>query len=140
MINLCIGMMKLKNKNSFLRMVNQDVYGYINPFIPVAWEYKQRWSYDVKIRDEFRCQICGSSKHIVSHHIIYRHEYPQFQLIINNGICLCKPCEDQAHGRELKTFIPKHIRVPSLKQMIRNRSIPWYLRLFNRIKKLLKNR
>lgn len=114
--------MKFKNKTIVMRRINHiGIAQYCNPRIPISVEHGAKWRRLVRDRDKRRCQICGTKKKIVCHHIIFKIDYPELSLVENNGIILCKPCEDQAHGRELNQFIPKHIRVPSLKKWIRNR-------------------
>lgn len=129
--------MKLRNKNKIISQINTDFESYVNPHVPVHWEYRQKWSHDVKRRDGYRCNVCGSRKKIVSHHIIFKRDYPSLELNRNNGIALCQSCEDQAHGRELKQFMPNRITVPSLKQMIRDR--PVRKSAWKRIASCLKN-
>ena len=132
--------MKLQNKTSLIRKINTiGINEFCHPFVPIPWEYQARWSRFVKDRDKWRCKICGTKKRVVSHHIIFKVYYPKLSLVNNNGITLCKPCEDQAHGRELTQFIPKHIKVPSLKMMIKNspvRKIPYKIRFIKWLKKL----
>ena len=55
------------------------------------------WSKVVKKRDKC-CKICGSTKNLNAHHILYKANYPQLSLNINNGITLCKPCHEELHG------------------------------------------
>ena len=127
--------MKLKNKTVIIRKINNiGINQYCHPFVPIPSEYRMKWSRLVKKRDKRRCQICGTKKSIVSHHIIYKIHYPKLALLTNNGITLCKSCEDQAHGRELQQFMPKHIRVPSLKMMIRK--VPRRAKFLRRFKKI----
>ena len=113
--------MKFRNKSRFLKQINKiGIRQFCNPIIPIPIEYLSKWSYSVRARDGKRCQICGTKKLVIAHHILYRINYPKLILVKNNGIALCNRCEDQAHGRELQLFIPQHIKVPSLKQMLRN--------------------
>jgi len=57
------------------------------------------WSKLVKIRDNYKCQICGSTKNLESHHIIYKKNYPLLSFNINNGITLCRfKCHKEPHG------------------------------------------
>ena len=132
--------MKLRNKTFLIRKINTiGIDQFCNPFVPIPWEYQSRWSRFVKTRDSRRCKVCGTRKGVISHHIIFKVHYPKLSLVNNNGIALCKPCEDQAHGRELKQFIPKHIKVPSLKMMISNapaRRIPYKIRFLRWLRKL----
>lgn len=126
--------MKLRNKSRLLKQINTiGISQFCNPSAPIPIEYLSKWSYSVRTRDGNRCQICGTKKSVIAHHIFHRINYPKLILVKNNGIALCKPCEDQAHGRDLQQFIPKHIRVPSLKQMLRN--VPLRVRFLRWLKK-----
>jgi len=104
-----------------MSQINTDFESYIHPLTPRPREYHQRWSYKVKSNDHYRCKICKTKKGLVAHHIIFKVDYPSLALNKNNGIALCKLCEDQAHGRELAMFMPKKIKVPSLKGIIMRR-------------------
>ena len=132
--------MKFKNKTVIMRRINHiGINNYCNPKAPIPVEYGAKWRRAVRKRDKMRCQICGTKKEIVAHHIIFKINYPKLSRVENNGIILCKPCEDQAHGRELHQFIPKHIIVPSLKEWIRNRprKVSWMIRILRWIKKII---
>tara|TARA_B100000686_G_scaffold105883_1_gene112997 strand:- start:42 stop:521 length:480 start_codon:yes stop_codon:yes gene_type:complete len=56
------------------------------------------WYKDIKIRDEFVCQHCGSKEGLVSHHIFPKSQYSGLQLNLNNGITLCHECHMSHHG------------------------------------------
>ncbi len=113
--------MKFRNKTVIMRRINDiGINQYCNPKPPIPVEYGAKWRRAVRNRDKRRCRICGTKKRIVAHHIIFKVDYPELSNVVNNGIILCKPCEDQAHGRELYQFMPKHNKVPSLKTIIEN--------------------
>jgi len=64
-------------------------------------EYKyalNSWSKTIRKRDENKCQMCGSKENLNAHHIIYKSNYPQLSLNINNGITLCRYCHYETHG------------------------------------------
>ena len=128
--------MKFNNKNQFLSRINYNLDGYLHPYAVIPIERRQKWRRSILTKDKFRCKICGTKNHLVAHHIIFKHYYPELQFVTNNGITLCKPCEDQAHGRELSAFIPKHVKVPSLKRIMisRQRLLPLRIRMIRKIK------
>lgn len=119
-----------------MKQINVDLDSYIHPHVPIPRYFGIRWRAKIRERDKRRCKICGTKNKIMIHHIIHKYYYPKLQFVINNGIVLCKPCEDQAHSRELNFFIPKHLKVPSLKQMIRNRpKLSWWKKFINKLRK-----
>ena len=55
-------------------------------------EFKQ-WSYSVKERDNFRCQISGElGGRLVSHHILSFALYEEYRFDVDNGITLSVSC------------------------------------------------
>lgn len=54
----------------------------------------KEWSFSVKQRDNFTCQICGDNKggNLHANHIKKFSDYKQLRFIITNGITLCKDC------------------------------------------------
>ena len=55
------------------------------------------WSKTVKLRDNYKCQVCGN-KGQISHHILHKAKYPKLSLVVNNGITLCRWCHAQVHN------------------------------------------
>ena len=55
------------------------------------------WSEAVKARDGYKCQICGAKYKLQSHHLLHKIKFPEYQLIIANGITLCKPHHVMVH-------------------------------------------
>jgi hypothetical protein len=55
------------------------------------------WSKTVKERDGNICQICGTRKGLISHHILFKFHHAQLSLNENNGITLCKDHHDELH-------------------------------------------
>jgi 5-methylcytosine-specific restriction endonuclease McrA len=47
------------------------------------------WSLQVRERDHFRCQVCGSEQYTQAHHLLPKRFYPQFMLDPDCGITLC---------------------------------------------------
>lgn len=58
-----------------------------------------KWSKQVKIRDNYICQLCGceNRKELDSHHIKERNKFPELSYDINNGITLCIQCHANQH-------------------------------------------
>ena len=56
------------------------------------------WSYKVKEKADFICNICGQ-KHgdIVSHHLESYNSNKNLRLDVNNGVCLCDKCHKEFH-------------------------------------------
>ena len=59
----------------------------------------EKWSNNVKLRDEGKCRICGDTKYVEAHHIIPVRNDPdgKYKYDINNGITLCKACHGLVH-------------------------------------------
>lgn len=60
---------------------------------------EDKWAYNVKIRDNFTCQICGDNKggNLETHHIYARNIYIELREVMENGITLCIPCHIEFH-------------------------------------------
>lgn len=56
-----------------------------------------RWSYRVRKRDEFACQICSKNQGTVAHHIFSYGEYPKLRTELSNGVTLCEDCHIDFH-------------------------------------------
>lgn len=83
----------------------------LNPIYLLAGQrLSKQWSRDVKVRDNYICQQCGSTHNLQSHHILSRKEYPLFAFLISNGITLCQTC----HKKTLK----KPQKIKTTKQRI----------------------
>lgn len=55
------------------------------------------WSYDVRSRDEFSCQICRYNRGTVAHHVFSYKEYPELRTELDNGVTLCMRCHQDFH-------------------------------------------
>ena len=51
-----------------------------------------KWAREVKDRAENKCQVCGSTSKLVSHHIDASRP---LSTDLDDGICVCRPC----HGK-----------------------------------------
>ncbi len=57
------------------------------------------WATQIKERDGWICQECGSTENLHAHHIKPKVEFPELALDLDNGIALCEQCHDGIHGR-----------------------------------------
>lgn len=57
---------------------------------------------DGKIRDGYRCQICGSTDHTEGHHIIEYHNGGRGDR--DNIVTLCHKCHSKVHGGGLDIY------------------------------------
>lgn len=60
------------------------------------------WTKQVKDRDGWKCQKCGSTDRLHAHHIKRWCDYPELRYEVSNGITLCHPCHEAAHGQGYK--------------------------------------
>jgi 5-methylcytosine-specific restriction endonuclease McrA len=51
-------------------------------------DYKS-WVTAVKERDAYKCQVCGASQKLVSHHLHSYATNPSLRREVSNGVCLC---------------------------------------------------
>lgn len=58
-----------------------------------------QWALGVKARDANRCQQCGETRWLHAHHIKPRAMFPELELVLENGITLCKTCHRNEHRR-----------------------------------------
>jgi len=57
-----------------------------------------RWAKDIKKRDKYTCQSCGSREELHAHHIIPRHVDDSLAFDLDNGITLCQTCHYSSEG------------------------------------------
>lgn len=55
------------------------------------------WAKQVKSRDCYRCQICGSSDRLHSHHKNSWNYFIEERYSIDNGVTLCNNCHLRFH-------------------------------------------
>jgi 5-methylcytosine-specific restriction endonuclease McrA len=61
----------------------------------------RRWSREVRKRDNFTCQHCGTNpKRLHAHHIVSWKDNEMLRHEISNGITLCTPCHIKAHEND----------------------------------------
>lgn len=58
----------------------------------------KRWRIEVKDRDEWKCQHCGSDKNLHAHHIIRWKQDETKRFDLDNGVTLCKSCHKKEDG------------------------------------------
>lgn len=64
-------------------------------------------------RDEGKCQRCGATHNLRSHHLIPYRERPDLGLDPNNVVLLCEHCEGVDHERYNKQRLGYNKRVKS---------------------------
>jgi 5-methylcytosine-specific restriction endonuclease McrA len=58
----------------------------------------QKWAREVKIRDNWECQICGAQGvYLEAHHKNAWNAYPDQRYDITTGVCLCYRCHHRFH-------------------------------------------
>lgn len=58
----------------------------------------QRWARQIKIRDQWTCQICDARGcYLESHHKNGWNAFPEERYDLDNGVCLCRRCHDRFH-------------------------------------------
>lgn len=75
-----------------------------NPKLPNSAREKRRngkhaiWAAEVKLRDDYTCQICDKrGVYLESHHLNSYKYFPEQRYEVDNGICLCKECHRDFH-------------------------------------------
>jgi len=59
-------------------------------------KYKE-WRNAVFIRDNYKCQHCGTGGNLQAHHIKPFAKFKELRTDINNGLSLCKKCHNKHH-------------------------------------------
>ena len=57
------------------------------------------WARQVHKQCNYSCAMCGENKHLEAHHIIPKILFPEWALIVTNGISLCKSCHKVLHKK-----------------------------------------
>ena len=69
------------------------------------------WAKEVKKRDGYTCQFCGSKENIRAHHIKPKKMFPYEALDPDNGITFCEKCHFKiGHQNECSTYNLSHIK------------------------------
>lgn len=71
-------------------------------FCSLTKNLRAKWVKEVKERDGYICQRCG--RHLVgyeaqAHHMLPEWFMPERKFDTSNGICLCRECHKQIHGK-----------------------------------------
>lgn len=66
------------------------------------WQQKRL---QVLVRDNFKCQLCGSGKNVQAHHISYENLYTEAEL--DDLVTLCKACHEKVHSTDLERKFEK---------------------------------
>lgn len=84
-----------------------------NPHITKEQRIQDRRSHDykvwvraVKVRDGYKCILCGYNKLCVAHHLNSYMAHPKERFDVDNGITLCIPCHNRFHkqfGNKMNT-------------------------------------
>lgn len=63
---------------------------------------QQKWATEVKQRVNYTCEHCHKRfdpSQVDAHHLIPKWYMPELKYNIYNGLCLCKDCHRQIHGK-----------------------------------------
>lgn len=71
----------------------------------------ERWALSVKRRDNFTCQVCGSTEKPVAHHLNSYASAKDRRYDIKNGVTMCRDCHTDFHTNFLENY-----RVPCNEQ------------------------
>ena len=61
----------------------------------------KQWSKAIRERDG-KCVECGCEENLHAHHIKRWKDYPELRYDLSNGVTLCEPCHQKAHGKNFK--------------------------------------
>lgn len=59
--------------------------------------YTKKWASAVKQRDDYTCQVCGSTEKLVAHHLNSYKNNPDARYDIDNGVTVCRDCHTEFH-------------------------------------------
>jgi hypothetical protein len=92
---------KQKDSQIANRLISR--YGYDTRKVGKTYDHKKHrwhlkaWADDVKASWNNKCASCESTEKLHAHHIIPKHLFPENELLVQNGICLCHDCHWQLH-------------------------------------------
>lgn len=98
------------------------------------------WAKQVKLRDGYKCQICGYDKDkrfIHAHHKIPKSERQELMLDLDNGISLCLYCHALKHSGFISFVFKKPMNVTTKELMA---FLAWQLENNKRAKKYNKEK
>ena len=69
---------------------------------------RKRFCYQVLIRDNFTCKICGSRENFTVHHIKSISRYPHLRCKVSNGITVCRDCHNEIEVWKERRYVQNH--------------------------------
>lgn len=73
--------------------------GLIHPDQRLRTSYQTKdWSKQVRDRDGHKCVECGAVGKLHAHHVKPWKNHPELRWDVSNGVTLCPPCHQKAHG------------------------------------------
>jgi hypothetical protein len=75
-----------------------------NPNKKLEKDQLREWSREVKRRDKYVCQKCGSKKNLHAHHIKEKSRFKDLRLDLENGITLCNVCHANEHKDDINIY------------------------------------
>jgi transposase len=73
--------------------------GLVNPNTRLRASYlSKEWSKQVRERDSGKCVECGATGRLHAHHVKPWKHHPELRFDVSNGVTLCPPCHQKAHG------------------------------------------
>lgn len=90
----------------------------------------KQWAEDVKALANFRCEFCGSTEHLNSHHIFSRSN-KSVRHELENGVCLCS-----LHHVFSTTFSAHKASAEFISWIIEKRGQEWFERLRKKANKV----
>lgn len=78
--------------------------------VPQEQKLQSRWlrvKKEAFERDGYKCQMCGSQKHLCGHHIQERAKHPELAYEVTNIVTLCKSCHAKQHPQNSKLILAK---------------------------------
>jgi len=64
--------------------------------------FLKSWKKEVKARDNYTCQHCGSKKELHAHHIMEWAKDESKRFDVDNGTTLCIDCHGKVHNRNFR--------------------------------------
>jgi 5-methylcytosine-specific restriction endonuclease McrA len=88
----------LKNKDKVMQIQKRYYENLELKNSDISKRALKAWSFQIKKRDNYTCQMCCSTKKLHAHHILSKSKHPTLALILNNGITLCEACHIEEHA------------------------------------------
>lgn len=94
----------------------------------------RKFSLEVRARDGYTCQVCGSRRAPQAHHVLSKFYRPEYAYDISNGITLCKRCHTGRYGVHGSSK-PKNKAIQDLRRLFRSKRIDMARRLVEAIRR-----